>query len=107
MSPDLFSLYSLTVIAELEELEGISTGGKNINIRYADNTLLIADTEDKLRRIVEVLNIECKRYGLKINIAKTEVMRLSKRVGQLPVKISLENKVEPDGEFQVSEKYGV
>ena len=51
--------------------------------------------------------MECKRYGLKINIAKTEVMRLSKRVGQLPVKISLENKVEPDGEFQVSEKYGV
>ena len=41
---------------------------------------------------MEVLNRECKRYGLKINIAKTEVMGLSKRVGQLPVKVSLEKR---------------
>ena len=94
MSPDLFSLYSQTIITELEGMEGVSIGGKNItNIRYADDTVLIADTERKLQRLVGKLNEECNKYGLKINISKTEVMGLTKRAGQLPVSISLESRV--------------
>ena len=44
---------------------------------------------------------------MKINIAKIDVMGLSKIVGQLPVKVSLENRELNQVEFQVSGKYGV
>ena len=90
LSPDLFSLYSQAVMDELVDMEGIRIGGININnIRYADDTVLIADTEEKLQRLVDSLNEGCERYGLKINIGKTEVMGLTKRPEQLPVSISL------------------
>ena len=90
LSPDLFSLYSQAVVDELETMEGINIGGTNINnIRYADDTVLIADTEEKLQGLVDNLNEGCNRYGLKINIGKTEVMGLTKRSEELPVNISL------------------
>ena len=90
LSPDLFSLYSQAVMDELEELEGIRIGGTNINnIRYADDTVLVADTENKLQRLVDRLDEGCNRYGLKINKRKTEVMGITKRREQLPVQIGL------------------
>ena len=90
LSPDLFSIYSQAVIDELEDMEGIRIGGINTNnIRYADDTVLIADTEEKLQRLVDGLNEGCGRYGLKINIGKTEVMGVTKRSEQIPVNISL------------------
>ena len=90
LSPDLFSIYSQAVMDELEDLEGIRIGGVNINnIRYADDTVLFADTEEKLLMLVDGLNEGCSRYGMKINIEKTEVMGVTKRREQLPVNISL------------------
>ena len=57
ISSDLFSLYSQTIITEPDEREGISSGGKNINkTRYADYTVLIADTKSKLQSLVGNLN---------------------------------------------------
>lgn len=45
MSADFFSLYGQIVINELEDMEGLIIGGKNINnIRYAEDTVLIADS---------------------------------------------------------------
>ena len=90
LSPDLFSLYSQAVIDELENMDGVRFGGVNINnIRYADDTVLIADTEEKLQRLVDGLNEGCGRYGLKVNIGKTEVLGVTKRTDQLPVNIRL------------------
>ena len=90
LSPDLFSLYSQAVMDELRNMEGINIGGTNINnIRYADDTVLIADTEEKLQGLVNKLNEGCGQYGLKINIGKTEVMGLTKRREELPVNIIL------------------
>ena len=49
LSPDLFSLYSQRVMEELAELKGIMMGGRNVNnIRYADDLVLLADSEEKL-----------------------------------------------------------
>ena len=54
LSPDLFSLYSQAVMDEMADLEGMKVGGMNINnIRYADDTVLIADTEEKLQGLVD------------------------------------------------------
>ena len=93
LSADLFSLYGQRVVDELKDIEGIKVGGHNINnIRYADDTVLVADTEEKLQRLVNRLQEACNRKGLKINVNKTEVMGISKGDQRLPVNISLENK---------------
>ena len=74
----------------LEHLEGIKIGGINMNnIRYADDTVLLADSEEKLQHLVAVLHQECRIKGLKINTGagKTEVMGLMKENGWLGVEI--------------------
>ena len=49
LSLDLFSLYTQLMMNKLAELDGIKVGGRNVsNIRYADDMVLIADTEEKL-----------------------------------------------------------
>ena len=93
LSPNLFSLYSQVIMDGLGEYEGLRVGGRNINnIRYADDTVLIADSEEKLQRLVDGLSEECRRYGLSVNKQKTEVMGLTKRSEQLVVDISLEGR---------------
>ena len=90
LSPDLFSLYSQAVMDEIADLEGIKVGGLNINnIRYADDTVLIADTEEKLQRLVDRLDVECRGVGLRINIGKTEVMGVTKKKDQLRVNVRI------------------
>ena len=79
LSPDLFNLYSEVIMRDLIELEGIKFGGRNLNnIRYADDTVLIADSEDKLQRLVQGLMQASGEHGLKLNTSKTKVMVISK-----------------------------
>ena len=48
--PDLFSLYSEIILREVEDLHGVVINGRNVNnIRYADDTVLIAETEKDLQ----------------------------------------------------------
>ena len=80
MSPVLFSLYAEIIMREIDDMEGIRIGGQNVNnVRYADDTVLIADSEDKLQRIVERVNAGGEAMGLKINRNKTECMVMSRR----------------------------
>ena len=52
LSPDLFSLYSQKAMEELEDLQGVRVGGEYVNIiRYADDTALITDLEEKLQEL--------------------------------------------------------
>ena len=49
LSPDLFSLYTQIILEEMSELPGIRIGGRNINnIRYADDMVMMAETEEGL-----------------------------------------------------------
>ena len=83
LSPDL---YSQLVMDEMEQLDGIKIGGRNINnIRYADDTVLLADTEERLQELIDRLDEEGRAIGLKINIGKTAVMGLTKKTEQLRV----------------------
>ena len=74
---------------EMAGLEGMKVGGMNINnIRYADDTVLIADTEEKLQGLVDWLDEECKGVGLKIDMDETEVMGVTKRKEQLRINVN-------------------
>ena len=62
--------------ARLEEAQaGIKTAGKNINIlRYADDTTLVAESEEELKSLLMKVKEESEKVGLKLNIQKTKVM---------------------------------
>ena len=60
----------------LEEAQaGIKTAGRNINnFRYADDTTLIAESEDELKSLLMKMKEESETNGLKLNIQKTKIM---------------------------------
>ena len=60
----------------LEETQaGIKIAGRNINnLRYADDTTLMAESEEKLKRLLMKLKKESEKVGLKLNIPKTKIM---------------------------------
>ena len=60
----------------LEEAQaGIKTGGRNINnLRYADNTTLMAESEEELKRFMMKVKVESEKVGLKLNIQKMKIM---------------------------------
>ena len=62
--------------ARLDEAQaGIKTAGKNI-LRYADNTTLMAESEEDLKSLLKVKE-ESEKVGLKLNIQKTKIMASS------------------------------
>ena len=60
----------------LEEAQaGIKTARRNINnLRYADDTTLMAESEEELQSLLMKVNEESKNVGLKLNIQKTKIM---------------------------------
>ena len=75
--------YLLTVYAEyimknagLDEAQaGLNTCGRNINnLRYADNTTLMAESEEELKSLLMKVKEESEKVGLKLNIQKTKIM---------------------------------
>ena len=93
LSPDLFSLYGEFIMREAEDVDGVKVGGQNINnIRYADDTVLIADSEEKLQRLLETVNEASEDKGLSINVAKTECMVITKGQEQIRCNLNIGNK---------------
>ena len=62
--------------AELEEAQvGIKIAGRNINnLRYADDTTLMAESEEELKSLLLQVKEESEKVGLKLNIQKTKIM---------------------------------
>ena len=53
----------------------IKIAGRNINnLRYADDTTLMAESEEKLNRLLLKVKEECEKVGLKVNIQKTKII---------------------------------
>ena len=78
LSPCLFNLYAEYIMtnAGLEEAQaGIKIAGRNINnLRYADDTTLMAESEEELKSLLMKLKEESEKVGLKLNIQKTKIM---------------------------------
>ena len=81
MSPCLFNFYAecITRNAALEEAQtGIKIAGRNINnLRYADDTTLMAESEEDLKSFLMKVKEESEKVGLKLNIQKTKIMASS------------------------------
>ena len=79
--PCLFNLYAehITQNARLDEAEsGIKIAGRNINnLRYADDTTLMAESEEELKGLLMKVKEEREKAGLKLNIQKTKIMASS------------------------------
>ena len=78
LSPCLFNFYASYIMgnAGLNEAQaGIKTAGRNINnLRYADETTLMAESEEKLKSLLMKVKEESENVGLKLNIQKTKIM---------------------------------
>ena len=76
LSPCLFNLYAEYINAGLEEAQaGIKIAGRNINnLRYADDTTLLAESEEELKSLLMIVKEESEKVGLKLSIKKSKIM---------------------------------
>ena len=78
LSPCLFNLYAEYVMrnAGLDEAQaGIKFARRNINnLSYADETTLMAESEEQLKRLLMKVKEESEKVGLKLNLQKTKIM---------------------------------
>ena len=81
LSPCLFNFYAEYIMrnAGLEEPQaGIKIAGRNIyNLRYADDTTLMAESEEELKSLLMKVKVENEKVGLNLNIKKTKIMASS------------------------------
>ena len=77
LSPGLFNLYAEYIMqnAGLDEAQAeIKIAGRNINnLRYADDTNLMAESEEELKSLLMTVKEESEKAGLKLNIQKTNI----------------------------------
>ena len=81
MSPCLFNLYAEYIgrNARLDEAQaGIKIARRNINnLRHADDTILMAESEEELKSLLMKVKEESEKVGLKLSIQKTKIMASS------------------------------
>uniref|UniRef100_A0A023G723 Putative outcast ele5 orf2-h 1e-60-j 4 n=1 Tax=Amblyomma triste TaxID=251400 RepID=A0A023G723_AMBTT len=78
LSPCLFSLYAECIMRKAgldESSAGVNIAGKRINnLRYADDTTLMAESEVELKKCLTRVQDESEKFGLKLNVKKTKIM---------------------------------
>ena len=81
LSPMLFNMYSEVIFQNAldETEEGLKVNGKLVNnLRYADDTVIIADSPEGLQRLIDSILTSGDAMGLRINISKTKIMQISR-----------------------------
>ena len=78
LSPCLFNVYAEYIMWNTglyEAQAGIKTAGRNINnLRYADDTTLLAESKEELKSLLMKVKEESEKVGLKLNIQKMKIM---------------------------------
>ena len=80
-SPILYNTFSEKIMKSIEDMKGVNIGRMNINnLRFADDTAGIADSDEKLQLLMSTLKDACDKHGMEINTKKnkTEVIVISK-----------------------------
>ena len=93
LSPNLYNLYTEKIFREVEDMKGVNIGGVNINnLRYADDTVLLAEGPMFLQALLTDINEKGKPYGMEMNIVKTKSMVISRKKPEANISISVEGK---------------
>ena len=73
--PDVYAEYIMRNAGLDEAQAGIKIAGRNINnLRYADDTTLMAESEEEVKSLLMKVKVESEKVGLKLNIQKTKIM---------------------------------
>ena len=71
-SPHSFALYTEIIMRELWDMKGLRIGGIVVNnLSYADDTVIVAESEEQLQRLINVVLAKCEEKGLHLNSAKS------------------------------------
>ena len=90
-SPTLFNLYTEKIFRHIINMKGVNVGGTNYNnLRYADDTALLAWNEKELSELISKINEVGKQFGMKINIKKTKTMVVSKKPNSPKINIAID-----------------
>ncbi len=102
LSPLLFNIYIEELIHETLEAEegGIKIGGVQVNaLRFADDQAMLAESQESLQSLMNRLNEVSEKWGMRINIKKTKVMRISRdKIKEVALWLN-EQKIEQVHEF--------
>ena len=91
LSPLLFNLYTEIIFRDFKELRGVCIGGRCLNnLRYADDTALLADSSQNLQNLMDAVKEGSEEKGLSMNVRKTKTMVVSKNEN-VTANISVEN----------------
>ena len=94
ISPCLFNLYTENIFGAINTNKGIKIGGTTINnLRYADDTVLLAETEEDLQEILNEVNRIGKTCDMKMNATKTKTMLVSKDVTSTKVSVNIDGDI--------------
>ena len=81
LSPSIFNVYTERIFRKFEDMPGIKLCGEFFNnLRYADDTVLIAESEAELQRLVDTVKKGSLEYGLEMNTKKTKTMVVRRNV---------------------------
>ena len=79
-----FALYTEMIMREIDDMDGFRIGGTVVNkLRYADDTVIIAESEEQLQRLIDVVVTKSEEKSLYLNSAKSFAMVFSK-ASQIP-----------------------
>jgi hypothetical protein len=93
-SPHLFALYTEMIMRNTKDMEGFRVGGTVINnLRYADDTVIIAESEAQLQRLINVVVTESENKGLFLNAAKSFSMVFTKSTQTPKCKIEVHGNI--------------
>ena len=94
------------ILRNVEQSPGFIVGGHNINnLRFADNTVLITESEALLQELLDKVIEESRKKGLTINCKKTECLVVRKREGNRCTFRNRRCKYQTGEQLQISGKY--
>ena len=94
LSPCLFNLYTENIFGAINTNNGKTIGGTAINnLRYADDTVLLAETEEDLQEILNEVNRIGKTFDMKMNAKKTKTMLVSKDLTSTNVRLKIDGDI--------------
>ena len=93
LSPHLFSIYTENIMREADlDDDGVKISGDRIsNLRYADDTALLADNYDSMCDVLNKVNVAGERSGLRLNAKKTKVIHINSKTTPDPIAVNGDN----------------